>query len=93
MVRDTYKPNTNYVQEVKTTNSAGTVLADDTYTYRADGLKTGAVKYTLNAIGSSDTVTLTGIPLALPEAAAAAGVGYNCATTVLKALYAGWKFW
>ncbi|MHB1767558.1 MAG: RHS repeat domain-containing protein [Phycisphaerae bacterium] len=53
------RTNTNYVQEVKTTNSAGTVLADDTYTYRADGLKTGAVKYTLNANGSSDTVTLT----------------------------------
>ncbi len=55
----TYKPDTNYVQEVKTTNSSGTVLADDSHSYRNDGLKTGAIKYTLNADGSSDTVTLT----------------------------------
>ena len=53
------RTNTNYVQEVRTTNGAGTVLADDSYTFRADGLKTGAVNYTLNANGSSDTVTLT----------------------------------
>ena len=55
----TYKANTNDLQEVKTVNGAGTVLADDVYTYRNDGLKTGATEYTLNAGGASDTVTLT----------------------------------
>ena len=36
-----------------------TVFAGHSYTYRADGLKTGETGFTLNANGSSDTVTLT----------------------------------
>ena len=55
----TYKPNTHYVSTETVTNAAGTTLASYTYSYRADGLKTGAVEYSLNSNGSSDTVTLT----------------------------------
>ena len=58
--RYTYKPNTNYVnQETVTSNLSPVTLAVYTYTYRNDGLKTGAVEYTLNSDGSSDTVTLS----------------------------------
>ena len=55
----TYKPNTNYVSTEAVTNAAGTTLASYTYSYRAEGLKTGAVEYSLNSNGGSDTVTLT----------------------------------
>ncbi len=34
-----------------------TVLADDSYRYGADGLKTGAVEYTLSVDGSPGTIT------------------------------------
>jgi hypothetical protein len=56
----TYKPNTNYVQSVESAKSVdGSLVSSYSYTYRADGLKTGAVEYSLNADGSSDTVTLS----------------------------------
>ncbi len=55
-----YKPNTNYIsQETVTHNLSPVTLAVYSYAYRADGLKTGAVEYSLNADGSSDTVTLS----------------------------------
>ena len=53
-----YKPNTNYIQSVTSAASASSVVSSDSYTYRADGLKSGETEYTLNANGTSDTVTL-----------------------------------
>ena len=56
----TYQQNTNYTsQETVTSNLSPVTLAVYTYTYRNDGLKTGAVEYLLNSDGSSDTVTLS----------------------------------
>ena len=55
----TYQPNTNYVQTETVTNAAGTTLASYTYTYRADGLKTGETDTTYNSDGTvNDTRTL-----------------------------------
>ena len=53
-----YKPDTSYIQSVTSATSASSVVSSDSYTYRADGLKTGATEYSLNANGTSDTVTL-----------------------------------
>ena len=53
-----YKTDTNYIQSVTSATSASSVVSSDSYTYRADGLKTGATEYSLNANGTSDTITL-----------------------------------
>ena len=37
----TYKPNTNYIQTETSVTSASSVVSSYSYTYRADGLKTG----------------------------------------------------
>ena len=37
----TYKPNTNYIQTETSVTSAPSVVSSYSYTYRADGLKTG----------------------------------------------------
>ena len=59
----TYKPNTNYVQtETVSDPSVSSVnsVAIYSYTYRADGLKTGEVDQTLNSDGTTyDTRTLS----------------------------------
>ncbi len=56
-----YKPNTNYIsQETVTSNLSPVTLAVYSYTYRADGLKTGEVDTTYNSDGTvNDTRTLS----------------------------------
>ena len=56
----TYKPNTNYIStETVTRNLSPVTLAVYSYTYRADGLKTGATETTLLPSGATDTAMLT----------------------------------
>ncbi len=49
----TYKPNTNYIQTETSVTSASSVVSSYSYTYCADGLKTGATETTLSPSGAT----------------------------------------
>ena len=54
-----YKPNTNYISTETVSESSGTSVATYGYSYRNDGLKTGATETTLLPSGATDTATLS----------------------------------